>query len=118
MSTSGPRYHIPFPTNYLALNTRPSKPTPSADVTSPESEVPSHNFLSNRPAVPRHSSISSNSSDSSTSTMPESPTSNTFDASPVIKQSVPTFLALNSKYAAPPAKPTPVVQSAFLSNRH
>ncbi|KAF2109840.1 hypothetical protein BDV96DRAFT_604334 [Lophiotrema nucula] len=113
------RHHIPFPKAFLSLNTPPSKLT-AEGVAALELEAAGHNFLSNRPDVARHSSISSVSSSSSTGSVPESPSSIAVDASPVAKQAVATFLALNTKYAAAPivASPIGVEKSAFLSNKH
>ncbi|KAF2736712.1 hypothetical protein EJ04DRAFT_521736 [Polyplosphaeria fusca] len=113
MTTSGPRYHIPFPKNFLSLNARPSKASDAT--TSPDSIEASHSFLSNRPAVPRHFSISSV---SSTGSIPDSPPSQAADAS-VFKQAIPAFLALNTKFVGPPptAKDGSEPQSPFLSNR-
>lgn len=121
MSTSGPRYHIPFPTAFLSLNPSAHKRTGSnGSVTSPDAEVTPHNFLSNRPIVPRHSSVSSATSDSAVSVggAPSSPPTKVAD-SPVLEQKVPAFLALNSKFVAPPttAGEMSVEKSPFLSNK-
>lgn len=117
---SSSRHHIPFPTNYLSLNT-PSKKTSNASPlsSSPESERAAHSFLSNRPvAGPRHASISSvNSIDSPTSPA-SSPPASELAASPVLKAAIPAFLTLNTKYAVPPTTAKEMRdKSGFLSNR-
>ncbi|PSN70622.1 hypothetical protein BS50DRAFT_265092 [Corynespora cassiicola Philippines] len=122
--SSGPRYHIPFPTAFLSLNTREQKSVVNRDAaasSSPESELAPHGFLSNRPnALPRHSSISSVASDASTSSTPSSPATQATDA-PVSATPVPAFLTLNSKPSAAPApakEMTPAEKHNFLSNKH
>lgn len=120
-STSGPRYHIPFPKNFLSLNTPVQR---SANVNPPthDQAVPVHNFLSNRTqSVPRHASVSSVSSiasDDSTRSAPSSPPTKAAD-SPVLAPKAPAFLALNSKHAAPPTDAKEILKNnPFLSNRH
>ncbi|KAF2799835.1 hypothetical protein K505DRAFT_43881 [Melanomma pulvis-pyrius CBS 109.77] len=117
MSASGPRYHIPFPTAFLSLNTKPSKT--NADgvvVASPETST-AHSFLSNRSVVPRHSSISSESSTSSATSIPSSPPAQIIE-SPTLKAALPTFLALNSKHTAPPTSVKDAGdKTPFLSNK-
>ncbi|KAF2193072.1 hypothetical protein K469DRAFT_283246 [Zopfia rhizophila CBS 207.26] len=118
MSTSGPRYHIPFPTNFLSLNTpSPKKPTTAAL----QGETTSHSFLSNRQTAPRSASISSVSSSGSNSSVPSSPPTKSADASPV-----QSFLTLNTKFRAPSTSAAGMTTSPdtsagkhrFLSNRH
>lgn len=119
MTTSGPRYHIPFPTKFLSLNTKPAqKKATGTVVPAPEVEVAQHGFLSNRTMVARNSSISSVSSSGSVSSAPTSPPTQVVE-SPTLKASVPTFLALNSKHVAPPTSAAPAGdKTTFLSNRH
>ncbi|KAF1912895.1 hypothetical protein BDU57DRAFT_521489 [Ampelomyces quisqualis] len=113
-------YHIPFPTNFLAVNT-PAKKADVVDAAAPQPEQFDHGFLSNR-TVSRHSSVSS------TTSIPEpaavsAPPSPPIQAatSPVRTATAFAPLALNAKHAAPPlaslADMTPVARSAFLSNR-
>lgn len=130
-------HHIPFPRNFLSLNTPVKKtnvnaPPPSdvvpAATASPESERSAHSFLSNRPIaipgtshVPRQSSISSVSSVDTASIASSSPPASEPASSPVLKTSVPAFLPLNTKHAAPPAPPKEMSGDkggGFLSNRH
>ena len=122
-STSGPRYHIPFPKNFLSLNSpvqRAANVNPPA--TDEQAAVPVHNFLSNRTQfVPRHASVSSVSSiasDDSNRSAPSSPPTKAAD-SPVLAPKAPAFLALNSKHAAPPTDAKEILKdNPFLSNRH
>ncbi|KAF2820962.1 hypothetical protein CC86DRAFT_303390 [Ophiobolus disseminans] len=119
-------YHIPFPRNFLTVNTPVKKSTsPDAAVVAAavQPQQPDHGFLSNRPAA-RHQSVSSvssiASSDAAPSSAPSSPPAKALD-SPVLAAKSFTPLALNAKHA--PAVPsladmTPVARSAFLSNRY
>lgn len=124
MSATGPRYHIPFPSAFLSLNTPSHKKTSSGsgDVVTSPSEV-AHRFLSNKPTVvPRHSSISSVgsvSSEGSVGSPPSSPPTKVAD-SPIAGQKAPTFLTLNSKHAAPPKVAQEMRHDAggFLSNKY
>jgi hypothetical protein len=114
-----PSYHIPFPRAFLSLNTPTHKKTNSGSaIASPEAEGAPHNFLSNKDA-PRHYSISSESSSGTAASPPASPSAKAVTA-PAVEQKVPAFLALNSKFAAPPAteKEMKVEKSPFLSNKH
>ncbi|KAF2010300.1 hypothetical protein BU24DRAFT_466957 [Aaosphaeria arxii CBS 175.79] len=120
MSTSGPRFHIPFPSNFLSLNT-PTKRSASLDgsVTAP-TPAPEHSFLSNRSVAHRHPSISSVTSEDSTRSTPPAAALDAAVA-PVPTPKSPTFLALNHKSAAPPKNAQAlrgVVDHSFLSNRH
>lgn len=121
MSSSSPRYHIPFPKAFLSLNATTKKGTfDNTITTSPESELATHSFLSNRStATARHASISSVSSVGSSSSEASSPPTKAVD-SPGIKPAVPAFLTLNSKYATPPAtaKEMSGDKHSFLSNRN
>ncbi|ORY18550.1 hypothetical protein BCR34DRAFT_320778 [Clohesyomyces aquaticus] len=106
MSTSAPRYHIPFPKTFLSLNAKPSKlpSTGMSIVTAPTIEPPTHNFLSNKPAA-RHFSMSSTTSTASTASSvsePSSPASKAVDAAQM--NGVPAFrnwLTLNAKFNGP-----------------
>jgi hypothetical protein len=118
-------YHIPFPRNFLAVNT-PVKKSGSVDAAAAavQSQQFDHGFLSNRPAnLPRHASISSTSSSVSEAAIGSAPPSppTIAAASPVFAAKSFTPLALNSKHAtfsmASIADMTPVARSAFLSNR-
>lgn len=121
MSFAG--HHIPFPRTFLSLNTPTKKSAVNAAQLTPSSEpqLPAHGFLSNRPtAVPRHSSISSVSSiDSNASTAsPRAP--GEAPSPPFNKQTLHTFLSLNSMYVAPAttvAEVKAIPSSGFLSNR-
>lgn len=114
-------YHIPFPRNFLAVNT----PVNKAGVVEPAAAIQpeqfDHGFLSNRPAT-RHASVSSTSSVSepAAASAPSSPPTQAA-TSPVLAAKAFTPLALNAKHAALPlpnlADMTPVARSAFLSNR-
>lgn len=117
-------HHIPFPHTFLSLNT-PVKKAPGGVLSaSPESEFAAHGFLSNRPVAvpshPRHASVSSVGSIDSVASSASSPAASEPSASPVLNRTVPAFLALNTKYAAPapPAKEMTGDKSGFLSNRH
>lgn len=119
---SSGRLHIPFPRTFLTVNTPTKKSTSPAEPTAaPESQQTAHPFLSNRPAVGvRHASISSVSSVDSVASSPSAPASEP-SASPVLKPTLPTFLSLNAKYAAPPktaAALSDVEPHGFLSNKH
>ncbi|KAF2870505.1 hypothetical protein BDV95DRAFT_595249 [Massariosphaeria phaeospora] len=118
MSTSSPRYHIPFPTAFLSLNTptkRVSTIAPVASVAPVEPSVAPHGFLSNRSHSARHPSVSSV---SSVESIPSAPPAS-FDAAPILQPATTAFLALNSKYAGPPAIAQAMManNSGFLSNR-
>ncbi|CAO2653619.1 Nn.00g030300.m01.CDS01 [Neocucurbitaria sp. VM-36] len=128
MSSVSSTFHIPFPRNFLAVNT-PAKQSPKDVPASPESEQSTHGFLSNRPAfVPRHQSKSSSvssiasvaTSDAGTISPPSSPPTKAAD-SPVLGPKIFAPLAVNTKHALPPqtVKEMSVVEkSAFLSNKH
>ncbi|KAH8723678.1 hypothetical protein GQ44DRAFT_773825 [Phaeosphaeriaceae sp. PMI808] len=117
-------YHIPFPRNFLPVNTPLQKSGAGSDVDATvQPQQLDHGFLSNRSAtVPRHQSVSSVSSISSnavTASPPSSPPTQAA-ASPVLSPKAFTPLALNTKSALPPASladMTPIARSAFLSNR-
>jgi len=123
MSSSG-TFHIPFPKNFLAVNTPVKKSSTSSDAgNATESGELAHGFLSNRPAtIPRHQSVSSVSSTQSDSAVsaPSSPPSKAAD-SPVLTAKAFTPLAVNVKHThLPPASlgdMTPIARGAFLSNR-
>jgi hypothetical protein len=116
-------YHIPFPRNFLTVNT-PVKKSGTVDAAAVQPEQFAHGFLSNRPAVPRHSSISSVSSSVSEGASVSAPSSPPTQAAiaPVVTAQAFTPLALNAKHSALPlaslADMTPVARSAFLSNRY
>ncbi|KAI8941504.1 hypothetical protein NX059_002720 [Plenodomus lindquistii] len=115
MSSTSSTYHIPFPKNFLAVNTRPKKTVLPATLTSPIANLSAHGFLSNAPpAAPssthiphRHQSISSVSSiatvDTTADTIsaPSSPTAKPSD-SPVLGPKIFAPLQVNAKYALPP----------------
>ncbi|KAF1361521.1 hypothetical protein EJ07DRAFT_44060, partial [Lizonia empirigonia] len=70
-------YHIPFPKNFLSLNT-PVKRTGglSSSAVAQLPEQPAHGFLSNRStSMPRHQSVSSVSSSTATESVGGSPPS-------------------------------------------
>ncbi|KZM22495.1 uncharacterized protein EKO05_0000790 [Ascochyta rabiei] len=136
MSTSG-SYHIPFPQNFLSLNTPIKR---SSDVSSSTlgngdlsstavaqlPEQPAHGFLSNRSdSMPRHHSVSSVGSSTATESVGGSPPSlPAKDArSPSVSEALFTPLALNTKHTPlPPSSYREVgergVKSWFLTNRH
>jgi hypothetical protein len=120
--SSGGRLHIPFPRTFLSLNT-PVKQvrSPVEPSAAPEPQQFAHPFLSNRPAgVQRHSSVSSVSSIDSIASS-ASPAGREPAAASVFEPTLPAFLSLNAKYAAPP-KTAAALNDAephgFLSNRH
>ncbi|KAF2742107.1 hypothetical protein M011DRAFT_462720 [Sporormia fimetaria CBS 119925] len=117
MSTSGPRYHIPFPRNFLSLNTPLKKTTtpPTTSAALPVVDAEAHTFLSNRPSG-RTNSMSSDTSSGSIISTPSSPAAQAV-TTPVLEQKV-AFLPLNSKYAAPPTQAKIMFPGGFLSNRH
>lgn len=125
MSTSGPRYHIPFPRNFLAVNTTPRKASnpAAAPVVAPTAEASTHTFLSNKPTG-RSYSMSSDSSEGSSAPRFSPPASPPTKAvtSPALEQKSPVFLALNSKFTAPPTTAKELKPEkntgGFLSNRH
>lgn len=105
---SSQRYHIPFPSNFLSLNTPPKRASVSSTTPLTPPEAGAHSFLSNNPISARKSSMSSNSSDTPSSR------SNSIDQEAV---TLPQgFLPLNSKFTPPPAD-APAPPSGFLSNR-
>jgi hypothetical protein len=107
--SSSSRHNLPFPTNFLSLNTPPVKRTNSITTPLTPPEASEHSFLSNNPSSVRKSSMSSTAS----SEPPSSPTNT------VVRDTVPvpgTFLPLNSKYTPPQPKITQVPTSGFLSN--
>lgn len=116
-------YHIPFPRNFLTVNT-PVKKSGTVDAAPAQPDQFDHGFLSNRPAVPRHASISSTASSVSETASVSAPSSPPTQATvaPVVAASAFTPLALNAKHAAVPlaslADMTPIARSAFLSNRY
>ncbi|KAH8632311.1 hypothetical protein IG631_13994 [Alternaria alternata] len=109
MSSTSSTYHIPFPKNFLTVNT-PVKKQSGSGVQSPtEPVMPAHGFLSNRPA--RHQSVSSVSSitsvaappsEASTISAPSSPTTKAAD-SPILGPKIFAPLAVNAKHALPPS---------------
>ncbi|PVI08728.1 hypothetical protein DM02DRAFT_621541 [Periconia macrospinosa] len=122
MSFAG--HHIAFPRTFLALNTTPKKSVVNAGQLSPSSEpqLPPHGFLSNRPSasIARHSSISSVSSVDSNVSTASTRASSEAPSPPFDKQTLHTFLSLNSMYVAPatPAASLKAVDAnGFLSNR-
>ncbi|KAI4687281.1 hypothetical protein J4E81_008129 [Alternaria sp. BMP 2799] len=139
MSSTSSTYHIPFPKNFLTVNT-PVKKAASPGIQSPtEPVVPAHGFLSNRPA--RHQSISSVSSitsitssvaappsETSTISAPSSPATKAAD-SPVLGLKIFAPLAVNAKHALPPTSSSEMSAAerqrrmsfekhTFLSNKH
>ncbi|KAF1976465.1 hypothetical protein BU23DRAFT_565637 [Bimuria novae-zelandiae CBS 107.79] len=119
---SSGRLHIPFPRTFLTVNTPTKKSSgPVEPTAAPEPQQSAHPFLSNRAAAhPRHASVSSVSSvDSVASTTPAPVTAS--PASPELKPTIPAFLSLNAKYAAPPKTAVEVMEAekhSFLSNKH
>jgi hypothetical protein len=122
-------YHIPFPSNFLAVNTPVKQsgaaPAAAAAAAAAEPQQFDHGFLSNRPAsLPRHASVSSTASSVSETASVGAPSSPPAKAAaaPVLSAKTFTPLALNSKHAtfspASIADMTPVARSAFLSNRY
>lgn len=108
MSSTSSTYHIPFPKNFLAVNTRPKQTVLPAALTTAVANLPAHGFLSNRASIPRHESISSVSStasvprsDASTISAPSSPTTKASD-SPILGPKIFTPLAVNTKHTLPP----------------
>ncbi|KAI4948469.1 hypothetical protein J4E91_005893 [Alternaria rosae] len=136
MSSTSSTYHIPFPKNFLTVNT-PVKKAANHGIQSPtEPVVPAHGFLSNRPA--RHQSISSVSSitssvaappsETSTISAPSSPATKAVD-SPVLGPKIFAPLAVNAKHALPPTSSSEMSAAerqrrmsfekhTFLSNKH
>ncbi|KAF9693103.1 hypothetical protein EKO04_008725 [Ascochyta lentis] len=137
MSTSG-SYHIPFPKNFLSLNTpiKRAGDVPSSTLSNSElsssavaqlPEQPAHGFLSNRSvSMPRHQSVSSVSSSSSTATEsvggspPSLPAKDARSSS--VSEAVFAPLALNTKHTPlPPSSHREMgergVKSWFLTNR-
>ena len=111
MSSTNPTYHIPFPKNFLAVNTPIKKAAPI--VQSPTEPVfAAHGFLSNRSVGARHQSISSVSSitsvaappsEASTISAPSSPATKPRD-SPVLGPKIFAPLAVNAKHVLPPSE--------------
>ncbi|KAF2621885.1 hypothetical protein BU25DRAFT_426144 [Macroventuria anomochaeta] len=136
MSTSG-QYHIPFPKNFLSLNTpiKRASDVPSSTLSNSElssgavaqlPEQPAHGFLSNRSvSMPRHQSVSSVTSTSTAtySVGGSPPFLPAKDArSPSVSETGFAPLALNTKHAPlPPSSHREMgergVKSWFLSNR-
>ncbi|KAF2279173.1 uncharacterized protein EI97DRAFT_166335 [Westerdykella ornata] len=121
MSTSGPRYHIPFPRTFLTLNAREKKTCNNNNdsVVSATTGTIAHSFLSNRPA-PRTSSFSSDTaSEPSIVSPPASPEAKPV-ASSALERKAPAFLQLNSKFTPPPTTHTELKfgTGGFLSNRN
>lgn len=115
--SSSSQYHIPFPTNFLSLNTplKRAGDAPSSTISNSElssaavaqlPEQSAHGFLSNRPAsMPRHQSVSSVASVSTaTDSVGGSPPSlPAKDArSPSVTEAAFTPLALNTRHAPLP----------------
>lgn len=137
MSTSS-QYHIPFPTNFLSLNTpiKRAGDVPSSILSSRElssaavaqlPEQPAHGFLSNRSvSMPRHQSVSSATSTATTtnSVGGSPPSLPAKDArSPSLDEATFTPLALNTRHAPlPPRSHREIeargVKSWFLTNRY
>jgi hypothetical protein len=125
MASTSSTYHIPFPSNFLTVNTPVTKAHPIMATTSTLTEQPAHGFLSNRPAtLPRHQSVSSDSSIASAA-----PSEGSAPSSPPTKAAAPavsvpkafTPLQVNARARIVPvsiADMTPVARSAYLSNRH
>ncbi|KAF2849663.1 hypothetical protein T440DRAFT_123099 [Plenodomus tracheiphilus IPT5] len=116
MSSTSSTYHIPFPKNFLAVNTRPKKTVLPAALTSPVTNVAPHGFLSNAPTSSpphRHQSVSSVSSivsvatsdtaasDAGTISAPSSPPTKPVD-SPVLGPKIFAPLQVNAKHTLPP----------------
>ncbi|KAF1940565.1 hypothetical protein EJ02DRAFT_228171 [Clathrospora elynae] len=135
MSSTSSTYHIPFPKNFLPVNT-PIKKAAAPSVPAAVPVEPAHGFLSNRPVVPRHQSISSVSSitsvaaysDASTVSAPSSPPSKASD-SPILGPKIFAPLAVNTKHALPPSSVKEMSAAerlrrmsfekhTFLSNKH
>ncbi|KAJ4377077.1 hypothetical protein N0V86_006518 [Didymella sp. IMI 355093] len=136
MSTSS-QYHIPFPKNFLSLNTPVKRAGDVPPSTLSDSELsnaavaqlpeqPAHGFLSNRSvSMPRHQSVSSvTSTSTATDSVGGSPPSlPAKDArSPSVGEATFTPLALNSRHAPlPPSSHRAIedrgVKSWFLTNR-
>ena len=136
MSTSS-QFHIPFPKNFLSLNTplKRAGNVPSSTLSNGElsatavtqlPEQPAHGFLSNRStSMPRHQSVSSvTSTSTATDSVGGSPPSlPAKDArSPSVSEAVFAPLALNTKHTPlPPSSHREVgergVKSWFLTNR-
>ncbi|KAJ4985082.1 hypothetical protein SVAN01_09453 [Stagonosporopsis vannaccii] len=135
--SSSSQYHIPFPTNFLSLNTpvKRAGDVPSSTISNSElssaavaqlPEQSAHGFLSNRPSsMPRHQSVSSvGSVSTATDSVGGSPPSlPAKDArSPSVSEASFTPLALNTRHAPlPPNSFREVgergVKSWFLTNR-
>ena len=130
MSTSS-QYHIPFPKNFLSLNTPLQR---AGDVSTTTNELSSaavaqlpeqsaHGFLSNRSAnMPRHQSVSSvsSASESAGGSPPSLPAKDA--RSPSVSEASFAPLALNTRHAPlPPSSMRQIdergVKSWFLTNR-
>ncbi|KAH6629472.1 hypothetical protein C7974DRAFT_413266 [Boeremia exigua] len=136
MSTSS-QYHIPFPTNFLSLNTplKRAGDVPSSTISNSElssaavaqlPEQSAHGFLSNRPdGMARHQSVSSVTSvstatDSVSGSPPSLPAKDA--RSPSLSEASFSPLALNTRHAALPSSSVREagergVKSWFLTNR-
>lgn len=108
MSSTSSTYHIPFPKNFLAVNTPPKKTFLPVALTSPIADLSPHGFLSNRSVSTRHQSVSSVSSnlsiatsDAGTISAPSSPPTKAAD-SPIFGPKIFTPLAVNTKHTLPP----------------
>ncbi|KAF1835893.1 hypothetical protein BDW02DRAFT_261145 [Decorospora gaudefroyi] len=115
MSSTSPTYHIPFPKNFLAVNSPVKKAAAAAAPPAPapapleQPSVPVHGFLSNRPVAARHQSVSSVSSitsvagtsETSTISPPSSPPTKAAD-SPILGPKIFAPLAVNARHALPP----------------
>jgi hypothetical protein len=144
MASTNATFHIPFPKNFLAVNTPVKKAAPLILPSSTESVLSEpiaydHGFLSNRPALGRHQSISSVSSitsvatttapsEASTISAPSSPATKAA-ASPILGPKIFAPLAVNTKHALPPTSANEMSTAerqrrmsfekhTFLSNKH
>ncbi|KAH9871177.1 hypothetical protein J1614_006753 [Plenodomus biglobosus] len=143
MSSTSSTYHIPFPKNFLAVNTRPKKTVLPAALTAPIPNLAPHGFLSNAPtsSIPhRHQSISSISSvisvatsdtaasDADTISAPSSPSAKPVD-SPILGPKIFAPLQVNAQHALPLVNAGEMSAAerlrrmsfekhTFLSNRH
>ncbi|KAF2004652.1 hypothetical protein P154DRAFT_571863 [Amniculicola lignicola CBS 123094] len=112
-------FHIPFPKNFLSLNSphKRSDSASSTDSTDSAASTEGHNFLSNRPVVARKASISSASGSDAVSE-PASPPTAPVEAKH--KPTPPSFLTLNLKHPVAKASGTEPAadKGGFLSNRH
>ncbi|KAF2127806.1 hypothetical protein P153DRAFT_56043 [Dothidotthia symphoricarpi CBS 119687] len=125
MATTSSSFHIPFPRNFLSVNT-PIKKSKVNMPAAAEPEQPAHGFLSNvAHHGPRHASISSLSSIGSVSdTAAPSALAPDSAGSPRLGPAVFAPLALNAKHdVLPPSTAREVsaktffIPGGFLSNR-